>query len=60
MIDWEEVLEQLNEMCLYFEPCVLNAGLGTRAEALYRGYIKTLETVMESIREMLAEDNDGR
>ena len=60
MIDWSEILSQLNEMCRYFVFCRGNAGKGTAADRKFAGYIQTLDTVMQSIREMLEEDNDGR
>lgn len=60
MIDWNEILRQMNEMCRYFVMCRGNAGKNTKADRIFAGYIQTLETVMESIREVIGTEDDGK
>ena len=60
MIDWNQVLDDLNAMDTYFEKCEVNAARDSAALKRFAQYRQTLFQVSMMIAEKIAEEDDGK
>lgn len=60
MNDWERILNDLLDMASYFFNCAAHSATGSKSHKRFWQYVQTLEVLIEQVREMLSEEDDGK